>query len=160
MYFMRILKQYSHRPQSPKRPYLDTGRSRAENHWEPSRFFLFSNSNLASTSLGARHALRDQGRLPMKREATRMAVVVSVRRRLVRLRTAVVPLVKVCRKPEHGDLVAIDDEMQPLSRDVSDHLLRVQDEIDAVREVLAFAFKASLMLGQSQQTVITRRLAA
>ncbi len=50
-------------------------------------------------------------------------------------RTAVVPLVEVCRKLEHGDLVAIDDDMQPLFRDVSDHLLRVQDEIDAVREV-------------------------
>ena len=83
-----------------------------------------------------------------------------LRRDLLRLRTAVVPLVEVCRKLEHGDLVAIDDEMQPLFRDVSDHLLRVQDEIDAVREVLAFAFEASLMLGQAQQTVITRRLAA
>ncbi|WP_407523124.1 magnesium and cobalt transport protein CorA [Methylobacterium oryzisoli] len=83
-----------------------------------------------------------------------------LRRDLLRLRTAVVPLVEVCRKLEHGDMVAIDDEMQPLFRDVSDHLRRVQDEIDAVREVLAFAFEASLMLGQAQQTVITRRLAA
>ena len=83
-----------------------------------------------------------------------------LRRDLLRLRTAVVPLVEVCRKLEHGDLVAIDEEMQPLFRDVSDHLRRVQDEIDALREVLAFAFEASLMLGQAQQTVITRRLAA
>ena len=57
-------------------------------------------------------------------------------------------------------MVAIDEEMQPLFRDVSDHLLRVQDEIDAMREVLAFAFVVSVMLGQAQQTVITRRLAA
>jgi magnesium transporter len=83
-----------------------------------------------------------------------------LRRDLLRLRTAVVPLVEVCRKLEHGDLVAIDEEMQPLFRDVSDHLRRVQDEIDAMREVLAFAFEASLMLGQAQQTNITRRLAA
>jgi magnesium transporter len=83
-----------------------------------------------------------------------------LRRDLLRLRTAVVPLVEVCRKLEHGDLIAIDEEMQPLFRDVSDHLRRAQDEIDAVREVLAFAFEASLMLGQAQQTVITRRLAA
>ncbi|WHQ70509.1 magnesium and cobalt transport protein CorA [Methylorubrum extorquens] len=83
-----------------------------------------------------------------------------LRRDLLRLRTAVVPLVEVCRKLEHGDLVAIDEEMQPLFRDVSDHLRRAQDEIDAVREVLAFAFEASLMVGQAQQTVITRRLAA
>ena len=83
-----------------------------------------------------------------------------LRRDLLRLRTAVVPLVEVCRKLEHDDMVAVDEEMQPLFRDVSDHLRRVQDEIDAIREVLAFAFEASMMLGQAQQTAITRRLAA
>ena len=83
-----------------------------------------------------------------------------LRRDLLRLRSAVVPLVEVCRKLEHDDMVAIDEEMQPLFRDVSDHLRGVQEEIDALREVLAFAFEASLMLGQAQQTVITRRLAA
>jgi magnesium transporter len=36
---------------------------------------------------------------------------------------------------------------------------RLRKEIDALREVLAFAFEASLMAGQAQQTVITRRLA-
>ena len=50
--------------------------------------------------------------------------------------------------------------MQPLFRDVTDHVRRIQDEIDALREVLAFAFEASLMTGQAQQTQITRRLAA
>jgi magnesium transporter len=39
-------------------------------------------------------------------------------------------------------------------------VVRVQEEIDSLREVLAFAFEASLMSGQAQQTVITRRLAA
>ena len=37
---------------------------------------------------------------------------------------------------------------------------RVQEQIDALREVLAFAFEASLMMSQAQQNVITRRLAA
>ena len=37
---------------------------------------------------------------------------------------------------------------------------RVQEEIDSLREVLAFAFEASLMAGQSQQNAITRKLAA
>jgi len=32
--------------------------------------------------------------------------------------------------------------------------------VDALREVLAFTFEASLMVGQAQQTEITRRLAA
>ena len=50
--------------------------------------------------------------------------------------------------------------MQPLFRDVTDHVLRVREDIDALREVLAFAFEASLMRGQAEQTAITRRLAA
>jgi magnesium transporter len=50
--------------------------------------------------------------------------------------------------------------MQPLFRDVTDHVRRVQEEIDSLREVLAFAFEASLMTGQAQQTTISRRLAA
>ena len=36
----------------------------------------------------------------------------------------------------------------------------MQEEIDSLREVLAFAFEASLMTGQAQQTAIARRLAA
>ena len=98
----------------------------------------------------------------LKRELlpTEVERLYLLRRDLLRLRTAVVPLVEVCRKLEHDDMVAIDEEMQPLFRDVSDHLRGVQEEIDALREVLAFAFEASLMLGQAQQTNITRRLAA
>ena len=50
--------------------------------------------------------------------------------------------------------------MQPLFRDISDHMRRVKEEIDSLREVLAFAFEASLMAGQAQQNAITRKLAA
>ncbi|WP_026190800.1 magnesium/cobalt transporter CorA [Methylobacterium sp. WSM2598] len=83
-----------------------------------------------------------------------------LRRDLLRLRNAVVPLVEVCRKLEHAETLAIDAHMQVLFRDVSDHIRRVQEEIDGLREVLAFAFEASLMIGQTQQTHIARRLAA
>ena len=50
--------------------------------------------------------------------------------------------------------------IQPHFRDVTDHIRRVQSEIDTLREMLAFAFEAGLMVGQMQQTVITRMLAA
>jgi magnesium transporter len=83
-----------------------------------------------------------------------------LRRELLRLRKAVAPLVDVCHRLEHAEVLAIDAEMQPLFRDVSDHIRRVQDDIDSLREVLAFAFEASLMAGQAQQTNITRQLAA
>ncbi len=84
----------------------------------------------------------------------------TLRRDLLRLRNAAGPLVEVCNRLEHTQLMLIDKEMQPLFRDVTDHVRRVREEIDALREVLAFAFEASLMAGQAQQTVIARRLAA
>lgn len=83
-----------------------------------------------------------------------------LRRELLRLRKAVAPLVDVCQRLEHAEAVPLDPQMQPLFRDVSDHIHRVQEDIDSLREVLAFAFEASLMAGQAQQNAITRRLAA
>ncbi|WP_046862038.1 magnesium/cobalt transporter CorA [Microvirga massiliensis] len=84
----------------------------------------------------------------------------QLRRDLLRLRNAAVPLVEVCRRLEQPGLPGIDPAMQPLFRDVSDHIRRVQEEIESLREVLAFAFETSLMTGQAQQTEITRQLAA
>ncbi|MDJ1157516.1 magnesium/cobalt transporter CorA [Chelatococcus sp. SYSU_G07232] len=84
----------------------------------------------------------------------------QLRRDLLRLRSAVGPLVEVCSRLEHADLPAIDGELHPLFRDVTDHVRRVQEEIDALREMLAFAFEASLMTSQAQQTEIARKLAS
>jgi magnesium transporter len=84
----------------------------------------------------------------------------QLRRDLLRLRNAAIPLVEVCRRLEQPGLPGIDAAMQPLFRDVSDHIRRVQEEIESLREVLAFAFETSLMTGQVQQTEITRKLAA
>jgi magnesium transporter len=83
-----------------------------------------------------------------------------LRRDLLRLRNAVGPMLEVCNRLEHTELMPIDAEMRPHFRDVTDHIRRVREEIDALREVLAFAFEASLMTGQAQQTVISRRLAS
>jgi magnesium transporter len=83
-----------------------------------------------------------------------------LRRSLLRLRNAVVPLVDVCRRHEHLDLPGMDATLHALFRDVTDHVRRVQEDIDTLREVLAFTFEASLMIGQSEQTEISRKLAS
>ena len=67
------------------------------------------------------------------------------------------------RLPSAGALATsslIDPAMRPHYRDVRDHLRRAQERIDTLRETLAFAFEASLMNAQMQQTDISRRLAA
>lgn len=84
----------------------------------------------------------------------------NLRRDLLRLRNAVVPLVDVCRRLEHTEHLAVDDVMRHQFRDVTDHIRRVQEEIEALREVLDFAFEASLMTGQAQQTEISRKLSS
>ena len=83
-----------------------------------------------------------------------------LRRDLLRLRNAVGPLVEVCRRLEHDSLPMIRPTMQPLFRDVTDHVRTVQEQIDSLREVLAFAFEASLLVGQSQETAIAKKLAS
>ncbi len=79
---------------------------------------------------------------------------------LLRLRNVVAPLDDVCRRLETTEVVAIDPAMRPHFRDVRDHLRRALEAIDTLRETLAFAFEASLMNAQMQQTDISRRLAA
>lgn len=92
--------------------------------------------------------------------ATEVQRLYTLRRELLQLRNAAAPLAEVCRRLEHAEVMQIDKEMQPLFRDVTDHVNRIKEEVDALREVLAFTFEASLMVGQTQQTAITRRLAA
>lgn len=84
----------------------------------------------------------------------------QLRRELLLVRKAVAPMVEVCHRLEHADDDLIEPQMKLLFRDVSDHIRRVEDDIDSLREVLAFAFEASLMAGQAQQNAITRKLAA
>jgi magnesium transporter len=83
-----------------------------------------------------------------------------LRRDLLRLRNAIGPLVEVCRRLEHDELSMVRPTMQPLFRDVTDHVRNIQERIDSMREVLAFAFEASLLVGQAQETVVSKRLAS
>ena len=98
----------------------------------------------------------------LKKELEHAAIdrLYMLRRDLLRLRNAAAPLLDVCQRLEHADVLPIDASMQPLFRNVTDHVRRIKEEIDTLREVLAFAFEASLMTGQMNQTGITRRLAA
>ncbi len=83
-----------------------------------------------------------------------------LRRELLRLKNGVLPLVEVCGRLEHSDVLTIDKSLEHCFREITDHVRGVQEEIDALRERLGLAFEASLLTSQSQQTVISRRLAA
>jgi magnesium transporter len=102
----------------------------------------------------------EDGVLASRLRAADIERLYMLRRDLLRLRNAVVPLVEVCRRLEHAEVLGVDPAVQLLFRDVTDHVRRIQEEIDSLREVLAFAFEASLMTGQAAQTEVSRKLAA
>jgi magnesium transporter len=85
--------------------------------------------------------------------------IYELRRELQRLRLVVAPAAEVCRRLEHADLPGIDPSFRPYYRDVTDHVGRVLEQIDTLREMLGFAFEASLLMEASRQSEVTRKLA-
>jgi magnesium transporter len=89
----------------------------------------------------------------------RIARIYELRRELQRLRLVVAPTAEVYRRLEHADLPGIDPSFRPYYRDIVDHVSRVLEQIDTLREMLGFAFEASLLMEASRQSEVTRRLA-
>lgn len=102
----------------------------------------------------------EDGVLVKPMDAKAIERLYMLRRDLLRLRNAALPLVEVCRRLTSSELPQIHTFMYPLFRDVTDHIRTVQEKIDSLREVLAFAFEASLLVGQSQETAISKKLAS
>lgn len=82
-----------------------------------------------------------------------------LRRDLLRLRNAGGPLIEVCRRLSSLDLPQISVGMRPHFRDITDHVHVVEERIDSLREVLAFAFEASLLMGQDHANHVAKKLA-
>ena len=82
------------------------------------------------------------------------------RRDLLRIHVAISPLVEICRRLSRVEMGNIDENCRGYFGEVADRVQRVDELVNSLREALAFAFEASLMIGQSQQTDITKKLAA
>jgi magnesium transporter len=91
-------------------------------------------------------------------DKAKIARIYGLRRELQRLRLAVAPTAEVCGRLEHVELPGIDPAFRPYYRDVMDHLKRVLEQIDTLREMLSFAFEATLLVESSRQSEISRRL--
>ncbi|CAM3786012.1 magnesium and cobalt transport protein CorA [Bordetella flabilis] len=82
------------------------------------------------------------------------------RRDLLRIHNAIAPMAEICRRLARVEMTAIDAHARPYFAEVADRVARVDELVSALRDALAFAFEASLMIGQSQQNDTTRRLAS
>ncbi|HEU0231102.1 MAG TPA: magnesium and cobalt transport protein CorA [Burkholderiaceae bacterium] len=83
-----------------------------------------------------------------------------LRRDLLRMHTAIFPMTEICRRLARVDTGHIDANCRGYFGEVADRVQRIDELINSLREALAFAFEAGSMLGQSQQTDITKKLAA
>ena len=86
--------------------------------------------------------------------------IYDLRRQLVRLRRVAAPMAEVCSRLRHLEVPFLDKEVRPYFKDVLDHVQRVNESIDGLREVLSFAFEAALLLQASRQGDVSRKIAA
>jgi len=93
-----------------------------------------------------------------KRDTTER--IYNLKRDLVALKRAVSPLVEVCNRLVRFDVALITEDTRLYFRDVYDHVIRVNETIDNLRELLTSALEANLSLISVAQNEVTKKLAA
>ena len=95
---------------------------------------------------------------PTASDAT--ARIYFLKRDLVSLRRAVSPLADVCNRLLRFDIPHIPADTRPYFRDVYDHIVRLNESIDAQRELLTSALEAHLSLMTVAQNEHMKRITA
>jgi len=83
----------------------------------------------------------------------------ELRKELTRMRMAVAPMQDILSQLIRTPVVAIPDEVKPYFRDVLDHVARVGDTIDTLREMVSAAMSVNLSLVTVAQGEIVKKLA-
>ena len=92
------------------------------------------------------------------RETTRR--IYRLKRDLVEVKRAVSPLVDICNRLIRFDLALIPEDTRPYFHDVYDHVIRINEMVDALRELLTTALEANLSLIAVSQNEVMKKLAA
>jgi len=93
-------------------------------------------------------------------ESDATARIYHLKRDLVSLRRAGSPLVDVCNRLMRFDLPNVPEDTKVYFRDVYDHIVRVNETIDAQRELLSTALEAHLTVLSVAQNEQMRRITA
>jgi len=83
-----------------------------------------------------------------------------LRRELSRMQRILGPMGEVALKLARQDLPCIDPEARAYFRDVRDHVRRVQERVDGLRDALNSVFQLSTLIEQQRVGTITRQLAS
>lgn len=84
----------------------------------------------------------------------------SLKRKLMTLDHATVPLLEVAAKLHGGRVPPICSGLHDYFRDVYDHLMRLKQSIDSLRDMVTTAISVNLSLITLQENEVTKRLAA
>ena len=91
---------------------------------------------------------------------TQVEALYGLKRKLMILDHAIVPLLEVAGKLHGGRVPPICTGLQDYFRDVYDHLVRAKQMIDNLRDMVATAISVNLSLITLQENAVTKRLAA
>ncbi|MBI3785186.1 MAG: magnesium/cobalt transporter CorA [Deltaproteobacteria bacterium] len=86
--------------------------------------------------------------------------IYNLKRDLVGLKRAVSPLVDVCNRLVRFDRALIPEDTRIYFRDVYDHVIRINETVDNMRELLTTALEANLSLIAVRQNDVMKKLAA
>jgi len=86
--------------------------------------------------------------------------LLTLKRSLVRIRRAVGPQREVFNQLTHRDLPFVQPDYAVYFRDVYDHLIRITEELDSLRDLLSGALEVHLTSVSNQLNAIMKRLAA
>jgi magnesium transporter len=86
--------------------------------------------------------------------------IYDLKRDLMTLKRAVSPLVDVCNRLVRFDLDLVPEDTRLYFRDVYDHVIRINESVDTVRELLTTALEANLSLVSVRQNEVMKKLAA
>lgn len=84
--------------------------------------------------------------------------IYELRHELLLFRRAVQPLQEVCNRIMRYDVPLIDHAMNDYFRDIQDHVIRVVEGIDNLRDLLNSALEANLLLVSLAQNQVTKKL--
>ena len=84
----------------------------------------------------------------------------ELKQKVMRTRHAIVPLIEAMNRLNGGRVPALVMGLQEYFRDVHDHLYRINESVDALRENIAMAMQVNLSLVATEQSEVNKRLAA
>ena len=86
--------------------------------------------------------------------------ILGLKRQLLELRRVLAPMRDIANLLLRRELDFVDDESEPYYQDLYDHLVRVLDQVDLYRDLLAAVLDARLSVASNSLNAIMKRLTA